>query len=251
MSDDEIALCLSFGVLGAPFLLHGSALVEDVTAVRVTYDLPIRLDEQTEAESERASDLEAAAVKSAEDVLMSLRLFKQGRVRLAGSVSFGESTGWARGAPALYGGGRPGDRYELSPEEASEFSAFHESVVRSNASNSKLAASARRFTCAGDRTRSDDEIVDLVVSAGASRRQVARFMKHAYDVRSTVVHGGALGRTSLKNLDGDVVEIGEFADVLEEIVRRSIKEVVRLVATGEVFPPDWDALLFPNRSAAC
>jgi hypothetical protein len=52
--------------------------------------------------------------------------------------------------------------------------------------------------------------------------------------------------TTWSHLRGDLVSAPEFATDLEELVRRALTKAVRLVASGERFPPDWDELLFAS-----
>lgn len=131
----------------------------------------------------------------------------------------------------------------------------------------------RRFGYAADRIRPDDEIVDLVIAAESlylsdlsgdrgemtyrlatraalfadgtieARRRVLSFMRKAYNARSVVVHTGKLPEKDLRTIDGARATPEEFADDLEDVVRRALRKMVRLLASGGRYPPDWDALM--------
>ena len=84
-----------------------------------------------------------------------------------------------------------------------------------------IALALRRFGYAADRSRPDDEIVDLLIAAESL----------------------FLTNTDIPTLAGGSPTVESFADELEEILRRSLKAIGR-VASGEGFPPNWDELLF-------
>jgi hypothetical protein len=82
------------------------------------------------------------------------------------------------------------------------------------------------------------------------RRGIAKFMRHAYRARSGIVHGGRPDKEDLRSLDDERVSIEEFADALEEVLRRSLRAAIFRIANGQSFPPDWEELLFRDRSSS-
>jgi hypothetical protein len=68
----------------------------------------------------------------------------------------------------------------------------------------------------------------------------------AYKARSRVVHSGVFDETRLQNLAGEQATPAEFADEFENLIRAALQKAVRLIASGEPFPPSWDELLFPD-----
>jgi hypothetical protein len=123
--------------------------------------------------------------------------------------------------------------------------------------------------------RADDEIVDLIIAAEslclggtgspAKGGEILDFQpalaclrttplkeesEHfalfhdAYKARSAIVHNGTFDESQLRSLNGESATAAEFANDLEEVVRRALKKAVVSVASGETFPPDWNHLLF-------
>jgi hypothetical protein len=76
------------------------------------------------------------------------------------------------------------------------------------------------------------------------RERALRFIHDAYKARSAIVHNGTFDESQLRNLNGQSATAAEFANDLQEVVRRALKKAVVSVASGETFPPDWNHLLF-------
>jgi hypothetical protein len=73
-------------------------------------------------------------------------------------------------------------------------------------------------------------------------------MRHAYDARSGIVHGGNPGDDNLRALDGKRVSATECASALEGVLRRALQLAIVRLAGGEPFPPDWEELMYGELS---
>ena len=87
----------------------------------------------------------------------------------------------------------------------------------------------------------------LLESTGRQRRPTFKFMKRAYDLRSTVAHGG---RPPLEvGVDGEPISFGAFVDELGKLMR----DLVTMAATQYVSDPQfgtgpyWDRLLLGSK----
>jgi hypothetical protein len=130
---------------------------------------------------------------------------------------------------------------------------------------------ARRFGFAVARRRPDDELVDLIIAAEAlllddnerdekrfqvslrlalstevaeaTQRQVFRFIKRAYDVRSAIIHGGEPRPRDLKGLDGMPVDLGTFAAQVEDVIRALLRQAMVRINRGALVC-DWESGVF-------
>src|SRR5262249_29630803 len=130
-----------------------------------------------------------------------------------------------------------------------------------------LDSAIRRFGYAGERHRPEDRLMDLMISAeslflsdigstsemsyrlalrfahfagleGYSKKDAFRFMRNAYDARSSIVHGGTLDGNKLKLLNGDPASLPRFVDEVESELRSTLhKAIINGVH-------DWDSLIF-------
>jgi hypothetical protein len=286
LTSEEIGAALAFGSwtvsdfeqpaafsLGPP-----TVLIAPTFAVRTSYSAPVVVGGGTHEEVQATITAQEAAALVAQDVLLALRLFKPGRAALRGVVQAIQRPGLQAASASRLPNARSGraEPYLVGPDDATKVAELYRDMVSAR-ENAVIDAAVRRFGYAADRTRADDEIVDLVIAAesillseigrprergelrfrlstraaaftdGANehRRAVARFMRKAYDVRSGVVHGGELAEGDLRGLTGAPVPVNEFAADLEAVVRDGLQKAVRLQASGDGFPPVWDDLLFP------
>jgi hypothetical protein len=67
-------------------------------------------------------------------------------------------------------------------------------------------------------------------------------MKSAYAVRSKIVHGDEPRPKDLK-VKGMQVQLAEFVQATEEVVRQGLREALNRVAA---WPPDWDGMTLPK-----
>jgi len=286
LGSDEIAALLTFG----PWAVGGfggniprghsgfppSVMLSRVFALRADYRAPVfynntvgpEVDETVRKRSEIEERISAG--------LRALRLYKRGRVGLHSIVNVVTGID-GRLSPilallvssALRGRVLP---YSVEEQEWRSLEDFARAFLDSEGTSDLLSVAARRFGYASDRSRPDDEVVDLMIAAesifasdtGATadvtfrlstraalfadgdspyRHQLLTFMKKAYRARSGIVHAGRPERSSLRNLRGDAVSVEQLADDLENVVRDALKKAVRMVSSGEAFPPNWDQLL--------
>jgi hypothetical protein len=273
LSDAEVSDCLYAGAIRRVFPTQSdTAWVRNRTAIRIKYELSRGLlDNFSDEDSAVALATETAAVESAQEVIDALRIFKRGRVSVTGRVALRGGLG----GTVFFGGGSAVPQVAeadlvLSPPEADSFAGFW-SLFRAARGTRALAASIRRFSYAGERSRPDDEIVDLVAAleglllseiadrgeltfrtalrgalfidaSGLTRREVKRQLIRGYSVRSAVAHGGEPNTKDLKAANGDAVTLEEFVDGIEDLVRLAVRKAVEAVGARTPWPPDWDAL---------
>jgi hypothetical protein len=280
MRDDEISRAISAGVLTHPFqgATHGDVWVTSLWAVRMTY-----AEERifaTAGESpppnlvQERHDRVAAMV---DRVVHALLLFKSGFVSAESGVLFASeafeplAAGWL--GRWIFGtkAGRHGPNYELQADEAEEFRHFYNALVQARTVHPALDVAVRRYGDAVGRTRPDDQLTDLIIALEAllltdsergekrfqvalrvaaylergetKRRDILGFVKRAYDVRSSIVHGGAPRQRDLRNISGEGVELQAFADEAMDVVRDLLRQVTEEIEeTGEL-AVDWEARL--------
>jgi len=206
-------------------------------------------------------------------------LFKAGRVSSGGTFQYASEWDGSELIPVSAGltqsfGWFAAEPYLLLEDDATRFREFW-SMFDAVHSRREIEGSIRRFGFAADRTRADDEIVDLMIAAESllmqrgdekyrgeirfrlsvraaslladtpeQRLSAFRFMRRAYDARSKIVHGGTLSESHLVGLDGSQLSVDGFADSLEDAVRKALHKAMDRLASGEGFPPDWDSLMF-------
>ena len=155
-------------------------------------------------------------------------------------------------------------RYTLNAAEEKDFKAIWKMLRKPTVTQRKaLAVGIRRMNYAYDRVNNEDTVIDALIALeamilndmgkpkerGELRHRLAVRVAHLlggsaddmlatyaktkgiYDLRSKVVHGGAIGLP-----DNDVV-----IDAMD-LCRRSLKELLVLYSKGE--KPDWDRWLF-------
>ena len=283
LTSDEIAAALMLGAETVtefgytPGGLAGPPTVDvaPTFAVRTSYTAPVVRGGGTPDQVNATVAAQQEAIRVVEEVLLSLRLLKPGRVRLRAIVTIKSQPDglWPSSRhPPEPGRRMRGDPYLLTADDSVDLAALYRQLTSSRSSKKVIDAAARRFADAAGRSRADDEIVDLVIAAeslflgkGVSgaypfaaraasfidgtnrqRRQVFAFMRDAYRARNGVVHNGRLDEAKLRGSDGRVASASEFTDELEGFVRQALMKAVTLVASGSRWPPDWDELLFPD-----
>jgi hypothetical protein len=283
LSDAEISAALALGGR-ASFFAGDSQMISRTFGIRTSFETPLFVDDIPPAEGTRDQAAREDAHGRAGLVLLALRVFKAGRVGTAGtfqysapapaeiasmSGSLNRSFGWPVAEP-----------YVLTSDEASAFREFW-TAFHSAHRHRVIEGALRRFGYAAERTRSDDEIVDLLIAAESlflsdldardrgelrfrlstrcalllgetldERRRIAKFMRHAYSARSGIVHGGVPHDVDLRTIEGERASVEEFADGLEEVLRRALQAAVTRIRTGQGFPPDWEELWFSGPTRA-
>jgi len=280
LGDEEIARLLSVGIEPAPRTLvrpasHLAFLPNQIFALRIIRESE-RIIGGTLA-TPKATSSWAETNDTFEDVLIALRLFKQGRVAapgfaeyyaswpLQGSTALGPLRDFPPPTPQGFG-------YSLSADDPRDFQTFFASYRKAK----HVAAAAlafRRFAYASDRYRPEDQIIDLMIAAEAlflpaqsdelsyrlslrgahflqseatDRLAMFRFLKRAYRVRSGIAHGSRLDRKLLLFLDGSPCEtLQAFSHELERVLRLAMRKAVDRISTHGAFfgDDDWDALV--------
>ncbi|RIE15867.1 HEPN domain-containing protein [Candidatus Cryosericum septentrionale] len=164
------------------------------------------------------------------------------------------------------------DGYHLGTAQGNSFADFFREYM-SLPSRNPIELALRRFVLAGETSRPDDRLVDLVTAAeslflegahGELKYRLAMrfaqfcedadstgprlylFMKDAYDARSGLVHGVATADTlRVRSPKGDVMDFDSFVPLLESLLRSCFAKAIGLVSAG-TWPPQWEtALLEP------
>ncbi|MBE8355691.1 hypothetical protein IQA68_18770, partial [Leptospira interrogans serovar Pomona] len=80
------------------------------------------------------------------------------------------------------------------------------------------------------------------------QKEIFKFMKNAYDIRSIFVHGSVSKVSFPKKDDGKNMNLNEFEERTREIMRRAIFKVYDLAYQSKdtKFRIDWDNFIFPN-----
>jgi Apea-like HEPN len=175
-------------------------------------------------------------------------------------------SGGSSGAPRV----AESEELALTAAEAKSFRRFWQ-LFRVARENRVLGVVIRRFSYAGERTRRDDEIVDLIATLEAlllsdtdnraelgfrtalrgalfiegselTRREIKTQLGRGYRVRSAVAHGNDPSKRDLKAPNDDRITLDEFVDGIEELVRLAVRKAVEAVGAGASWPPDWDGL---------
>jgi hypothetical protein len=187
--------------------------------------------------------------------------------------------GWRSWAPSKHSSGAPRDflskGYRLDIAGSQDFAAFWNELQ--NAKKEGFIENAvRRFGFASDRDLPHDRLVDLMIAAeslflretdagdakyrgemryrlaerfaffvgeeaGYARRSMFRHIRNAYDLRSSIVHGGAPSGDSLTVING-TVSIDEFVEMTTQLLRFGLKKMIHLQRKNAL--PDWTALIF-------
>jgi hypothetical protein len=282
LTNEEVAAALALGA-GLKGFSIDERMVSTTFGIRSFFESQLYVGGVPPTESEREMAVRDRAREHAERVLLALRLFKAGRVSSSGTfeyvISAGDEVSPASGSFGWSFGWHAGDPYVL---EAQDHEPFHKlwSELEKVHERPVLAGALRRFTFAVDRSLPEDKIVDLVIAAESlffydieppdrgeyrfrlstrvalllgksrdERMQIAKFMRHAYDARSGIVHGGDPGEKNLRALNGDRASTTECASVLEELLRRALHVAISRLADGGKFPPasaEWEELMFAD-----
>jgi Apea-like HEPN len=143
-----------------------------------------------------------------------------------------------------------------------------------------LALALRRLSYQAQRERPEDELLDTIIAAeglyltglgnesyrgelryrlslraalwadadqlGLSKREVLKLMQSAYDVRSAIAHGGTPDRKLMK-IQGNRVELPELVTKTKAVISAGCRKALAAAASGEGWPPDWEALALPDQ----
>jgi len=205
-------------------------------------------------------------------VLDTLRIFKSGDIRVAGTITEAQGlfrSGTSYGPLGVHGQVLMSTAYALSKHEHSAFTALYR-ALKAKSSTPSLSLAVRRFSIAADRQQLDDKLVDYFICAEAlflpdaedelsfrlairaahflaedkaEQRRVFEFFRRAYHARSRIVHGKTL--KNLKDSSGKIVPLGQFVGELEGYLRKAISEILLSKRfSGIPAKSEWDQLLF-------
>ena len=274
MTDDEIGTCLTAGVLEPSFGLNSMALVANNTwciagSIRTRRLVMDPSDDPSAVGGfDEFNRVTADQASLADYFVSALRLHKAGDVRLAGQVSSLGKGGlsWHR-SPASRLGGVP---YQFGDPDREPVQHLWRALRNPRVmNNGGLQAALRRFGYSCDRLLAHDKIIDLMIAAEAffvgsgkdelryrlavngsnwmaasrPRRQTFDFLGHAYDVRSSIVHGSSPAKRALVSESGERLDENAFAVALESFMRDALRLAIERVASGE-WQGDWRALMF-------
>jgi hypothetical protein len=272
LSDDEVQRFGEMGLIPQPFgnpqglfdcdhpwlALQWTRSVPKMLIDGGTFDSDavMRSSEKARSESERVHQV----------VLQSLALMHFGVVGLGGSAT--RIADWTYGATSL----------EAPRAEPPQFFSLNANSIVLSAADSNLlpvyfgtilkrmhddalAIALRRLTYAMENKRPEDRLLDGMIAAealfGAGSGElsyrislrlafaVAPFdrskRRHAYEVRSSVVHGS---RPAAKNLviDGSNVSVELFVNVVEDLIREAVQAMV-LKTEGKFVADPWDDII--------
>lgn len=275
LTDEENIECLEHGVIVAQ--LSGTFSKGPMFAVRIKYQYAKVIGEQNNEAASKESSRERSIEERLFDVIHALRVFKSGDCSysailryspswLIKGISYWQPLGIM--APAWF------TKYSLSKTETEDFRRFWNAFQSENLKNRKfLDIALRRFSYANERSRSEDKIIDLLIAAEAlfltdsgdakergemrfrlalraalfsdviSKKNVYDHMRYAYDIRSTIVHGG---KPVLRKQD-ETLE--EFVKNTTEYLRTALHKAIDLAAQSKLPKgslAEWDSMIFPN-----
>lgn len=276
----EVEKCALVGLLE----MFGAGIVGSGMAVGVRIVQPaekiIRRHDEPEADLPTAEEGEfgrrppGRSDLAIDDVLLTMRLLKAAKVQSPGLATWTNAPFIDYGAAFSFGGDRLpwGFDYELSETEVPSFVALWQLLGRVA---DRLHFSLHRFNLAFERRLLADRLVDLVISAEAlllsdvdskdrgelrfrfslrasqliphasyTRKQVYKFMRTAYDARSSIVHGST--PTDLTSPDGTKVPLDNFVDTLENLLRPGLRRALDITDRGTALHKAqfWESLLF-------
>jgi hypothetical protein len=274
-SDSEIAKCLEADLFPRPLVVWGTAWLGEVFGVRIRLSLPKYVARPNES---RGTPWDAinkvnAVRERIDELLHALKIFKRGKLTIAGTVSFTDQ--WP-----LDGGMNYSSRakrivppeYELNGDEIEDFRNFRKALE--TIKNKKfLEIAVRRFGFAGDRENVEDRLVDLIIAMESlflsdagdskyrgemryrlserfafflekapnySRRQLFDFALQAYDVRSAIVHGDT---PEMRLPQEGVVSMDVFVDRVEELLRLAMSKAILSPTSSGNSLVDWKKLI--------
>lgn len=238
-------------------------------------------EDEDDDSHEQVMELFERSQRIAEEVLCALRLVHHGVFSIPGAVHI-PKTWFDEDQEPRYDFIQGSSRQSLMTATFSTkacdkveffFQALQEPRVKKHRG---LARAARRFGYAMDDHRDEDRIVDVMIAAEAlilsdagsaqergelkyrlslraayfmakdveERKTIFRFMKAAYDARSTIAHGGQ--PTDLKDLEGDDLDINEFSHFTSHYVRRALRKAIREAPANGPFM-DWESLILSGK----
>jgi hypothetical protein len=253
--------------------------------VRFTYRAKKGVGELEAARAiEDLDDPDKVAAERIEELVACLRIFQRGLVAVGGRAStmpqpFGGYQYHGPGSHPMFGGRMMPmfpNAYFLGEGDVPLLQALWRQMHSTGFRVSEqLALGTRRFAYRGERTRVDDQLVDLIVAAealflgdgddesrgelryrlssraawyiadtGRSRLATFKLFMAAYKMRSRLVHGSD---AKPMKVAGEELTPERMVEVLEGLLRLALKQAIDEAATGSgVWRVDWERLLFPQ-----
>jgi hypothetical protein len=221
------------------------------------------------------------AEEAMEDLLVCLRLLKPGQVDLGGTVTVLPShvgMSWHGPTGRTFLPRHFHTSYLLGGDEVDALVRLWKQLhARGVRMTRHVTLAARRFAYKGERSRVDDQLVDLIVAAEAlfladsdeegrgelrfrlssraasyirdaskSRRAVFRTFMAAYRMRSRLVHGGEARPVTL---NGEQVSAERMVELIEDLLRIALRQALEEASQKPGrWTIDWESLLFPEVS---
>jgi hypothetical protein len=267
LSDTEIARCLNMGLSPRLFPRDmGLVQIDSAIGVRIRFRLPKRVGNDPPEPFNKLFERYEKLREELQSAIHTLRLFKEGNVPTPGYVMFSEQWPNEGATQSLGGVGPVSCDYELKGEESRGFEHFWNDL-RKAAERKFIDGAVRRFGYAGERHRSEDRLVDLLIAAESlfladaggelsyrlsmrfaffvdgsdySRRELFEHMRKAYTLRSSIVHGGNADDRLLVLPKGDKVTLERFVDETRHLLRFSLKKGIHMAATKDSTLEEWE-----------
>jgi hypothetical protein len=277
LTDEEIARCLRMSIYPG-FNLGGNVHLTGRCGIRLRFSEKKLFGMASKPDIGEIQTAHESRVRRFVRALHALRLFKGGPISIPGIVSFSEQwpmEGSTSGGPGTNLGLSvgPHNNYALSEEEVPSFETFWK-LFPDALTIPFLDLAIRRFGYAGERQRPEDRLIDLLIAAeslflsdagetkergelryrlslrfaffaemeGYSRPQRFRLMRDAYDLRSSLVHGGEIGEQFVKLPTGNI-PFPEFVNLIEETLRKTLQKAVASKPFSKNKLVDWEALI--------
>jgi hypothetical protein len=280
MSDAEVIDCLTTGILGGVGSM-GHSQVGPRIALRIRESLPLAIGDEhpdrNDSQKPQAAWERWRALGEA--VVFALRLLKSGIVSSPGFVSKGDAYRGMRGGsftPSITPRHSVFESYRLNTSDSAALIALWSQMRSPRVRPSgPLDTAIRRFGFAGERARTEDQIIDLMIAAEAlflpgedrgesahklslraglllgdgehSAQDVATLMRRAYDARSRLAHGARL--KPLKLPDGSPATLPEYVEIVGDYMRQALRQLIEAAAESRPSPvDDWDSFTFDRLS---
>ncbi|MDD5434862.1 MAG: HEPN domain-containing protein [Nitrospira sp.] len=282
LSDEEINLFIQLGL--CPNLTYGKVRVPKY-AIRYHYSMPKVIGDRsfTTLEKEKMFKEQKEIGDCIEEILRALQAFKWWHCSLMALIH--HTSNWLlqggirfQSFPTMY---QWSHEYVCYEEDADSFSKFWSDIrkIHRQGGRGYLDVALRRFGYAGERHLPEDQVIDLLIAAESlflndeegkknvgeksfrlslraamfidiepeKQGKIYNHIKKAYDIRSTIVHGGSPKLP--KKTDGTIYTLSEFSELTSEYIRMAIrKEIDR--AKNPLAPKliDWERLIFHRGS---
>lgn len=252
-------------------VIYRYRLPKQVGAREMTEEEQAEHERSAEAEVDRLFNMTEQITG---DVLQALRLVHQGAFSIPGAVQV-PVTWFEEDQEPRCDWLETGSRHypmtaQFSDSACDDVGYFYGALNERRVQHHKgLLQAVRRFSYAMDKHRDEDRILDVMIAAealflsdtgdardkgelkyrlslraafflgsdGREREEVFRFMKLAYDARSSIAHGGTPDK--LRDPKGVDVDLYLFTRHLERYLRRALRKAVR-EAPGKGPLVDWE-----------